>query len=90
MKKIIFFIIISLFSAGVIFVALKLCRDETQYGRCVGIDDAKNPNLVYDVSTRNVVLAVIFSETLVVPIVVVFDKLYCPVSPADTNTTAKP
>jgi hypothetical protein len=46
---------------------------------CVGIDRVgENTNYVYRTSTRNVIWAVVFSETIIVPVIVVIDELYCP------------
>ena len=56
------------------------CSERTPYGECIGIADEKDPNLVYRVSTNNVVVGVIFIETLFVPAIVVLDQLYCPIS----------
>ena len=56
------------------------CTTRTQYGECVGIDDADRiPTLHYKVETWNIIWAVIFFETIVVPIVVALDATYCPV-----------
>lgn len=42
--------------------------------------DAKNDSINYRVSVGNVVWSVIFSETIVVPIILTGDSLYEPVS----------
>jgi hypothetical protein len=57
------------------------CASSTEYGECVGVqeDDRKDPALDYRLSGRNVALAVVFSETLVVPLVVVLAETLCPV-----------
>lgn len=55
------------------------CTRSTQYGQCIGIADDKKPGFVYAVSYWNVFLAVIFSETLVVPVVVIAANLKCPI-----------
>jgi thioredoxin-related protein len=55
------------------------CESSTKYGDCVGVLDTKKENLVYHTSVLNVVLAVIFSETIIVPVYVVFDEVECPV-----------
>jgi hypothetical protein len=41
--------------------------------------DAKNPNLKYQVNTGNVVLSIIFSETVIVPILLTGDQLWEPI-----------
>ena len=55
------------------------CTSETKYGECIGAFDDGDPKLVYEVSTNNVIVAAIFVETIIVPIVVVLDKTRCPV-----------
>lgn len=69
----------SLLAVLLLGVLLSGCRDSTQYGECIGLVNDKKPELVYEVSTRNVVMAVIFSETLMMPILVGAFYLYCPV-----------
>lgn len=54
------------------------CKGETEYGECIGLDDTKNPARTYEVSTRNVVWAIIFIESLIVPVVWGLDYVYCP------------
>ena len=56
------------------------CTEETSFGPCVGLDDEKNPDLVYNISTRNMILSVIFIETIFVPVIVALDETYCPVA----------
>lgn len=55
------------------------CTSETKYGECIGVQDEKDPSLVYHVSVYNVALGIIFSETIVVPVVVILSELSCPV-----------
>ena len=55
------------------------CTTRTQYGECVGIGDDKNPTLHYKADVWNVFLGIVFVETVIVPLVVVFDELECPV-----------
>jgi len=62
----------------VMMLALSACTEQTQYGKCIGISDEKDPNLVYKVDTKNAVLGILFFETIIVPINVVNDCLYCP------------
>jgi hypothetical protein len=61
---------------------------ETQTGKreiaCVGISgNRKQPGIAYDLSVKNTVLAIFFSETVVVPVVVLAKETFCPV--ADTT-----
>jgi hypothetical protein len=55
------------------------CRSRTQYGDCIGVADDPDPKLVYRMSTRNVVLACLFVETIFVPVLVVAQSFKCPV-----------
>jgi len=55
------------------------CRSETEYGKCVGIDDKQDPKLEYKLSVRNTVLGIFFVETVIVPVLVLVDETYCPV-----------
>lgn len=59
---------------------LSACSDHTVHGKCLGVLDTKDPAFEYSWSGNNVFWAVVFSETLVVPLVVVFDQFTCPVA----------
>lgn len=59
--------------------SLTACTSKTQYGGCIGVLQDKKPNLEYKLDTWNVVMAVIFSETIVVPALVVANQHSCPV-----------
>jgi hypothetical protein len=63
----------------VLAASLSACTSKTQYGDCIGVLQEKKPNLTYELSVWNTVLAVVFSETIVVPIVVVANQHSCPV-----------
>lgn len=69
MKKLIAILIISLLAG---------CTNSTAYGPCVGITDDKDPSKVYKVSAWNTFLAVIFVETIFVPVIVVSNNIQCP------------
>lgn len=58
---------------------MSACTSETAFGDCVGFDDDKDPALKYEISTRNVVLGIIFIETIIVPVVVALDEVECPI-----------
>ena len=61
-------------------VMLAGCTTRTEYGECVGLDDgSRKPDLHYKLSGWNIAMAILFAETIVVPIVVVVDDLYCPI-----------
>lgn len=60
------------------------CTSRTEYGNCVGIDEAdRDPTLRYKIEGWNVAMAIIFVETVVAPIIVVLDETYCPVGKKD-------
>lgn len=61
-------------------LGLGACTSETSLGPCIGAFDDGDPKFVYETSTKNVVLAVLFSETIVVPLVVIAKETKCPVS----------
>lgn len=55
------------------------CTERTAYGECIGAFDEKKPGLEYKISVGNVAWAVLLSETIIVPIVVVAEQTRCPV-----------
>lgn len=69
----------------VLLMCLTGCASSTQYGECVGINDEKQPNLIYKYSVRNIVISAIFIETLFVPLVTVLTQLECPVGEKETK-----
>lgn len=58
------------------------CTSKNEYGECIGAFDDKKPGVEYKLSVWNTVLAVIFVETVVVPVVVVANQARCPTGPA--------
>lgn len=62
--------------------ALVACESKTEYGKCVGMgeDELKDPNLRYKISTRNLIVGLVFIELLAPPVIVVLDKFECPVA----------
>lgn len=72
MKKVFIIILAALFLVG--------CTTKTEHGPCVGLSDEKNPTLTYKVDVWNAFLGIIFVETIIVPLIVVVDEIYCPVS----------
>lgn len=70
--------LIGLIAAASVFLAG--CESRTDFGPCVGVGDNHDSHLVYKVSTTNLVVGVIFFETIIVPIVIANDEFYCPVS----------
>lgn len=64
-----------------LFIALSLgCTDRTEFGQCVGVADDEDPALLYRVDTWNLVGAIVFFETLVVPAFIVATCIRCPVA----------
>jgi hypothetical protein len=55
------------------------CRSSTEYGKCVGVSDERDPALTYEVSPRNVILGVVFFGTIFAPLLVVLTEWTCPV-----------
>lgn len=55
------------------------CTTRTEYGPCIGVLETGDPSLRYNLSAWNLVLAFIFSETIVVPVVVLIESTRCPV-----------
>lgn len=47
---------------------------------CIGAFDDPDPNYRYEAATVNIIMAVVFFETIVVPIVVLLDETRCPVA----------
>lgn len=59
-------------------MALMGCTSRTEFGPCVGAMDQGDPKLMYRASGWNIFVAVIFFETIVVPIMVVLEYSKCP------------
>jgi len=68
----------TLILAALAALVLTGCTDSTKYGKCIGILDKENPGLQYSVSTWNLVVDFLFSETVVVPVVGVLSEFKCP------------
>ncbi len=64
----------------ILIISLTACESSTSYGDCIDVqrNEAKS-NLHYKISTQNVIVSVIFIETLWVPIYVLLEETYCPV-----------
>ena len=69
-----------LFLIILIATLLSGCTERTQYGSCIGIADDRDPKLVYKIDILNTVLSVIFVETIFVPVIVLSNETFCPVS----------
>jgi hypothetical protein len=70
-----------LFIASLFVIAFTGCTVRNQYGPCIGINDKENPKYEYKYSTTNIIMAALFIESIVVPAVVIFDDLKCPIGP---------
>jgi hypothetical protein len=81
MKKLFLVLMMSAFLIG--------CTSSTHLGQCIGVTQEPTPGLIYKASYWNLFLAFIFSETIVVPLVVVFDAIKCPVEKATVIPSAK-
>lgn len=55
------------------------CEDKTDFGRCVGLLDERDPALKWKVSTANALAGAILIETVMVPVYVLLERTYCPV-----------
>ena len=66
------------FIAALIVLTLAGCTSETQFGPCIGAFDDKNPALTYKLSIWNTFLGILFSETIIVPVVVIANETHCP------------
>lgn len=64
----------------VAILILSGCEKRTDYGKCVGLGESQNPSLHYKLSSRNVIVGVIFIELIIPPIIVVTDETYCPMA----------
>lgn len=62
----------------VVALAASGCTTHTSGGECIGLADDKVAGVKYDLSYWNIFVAVMFSETIIVPVVVVAKELQCP------------
>ena len=61
-------------------LAMSACTSSTQYGKCIGILDDKQPNLQYEVSTNNIVWAALGTGLMFIPTgIVILEEIKCPV-----------
>jgi ABC-type sulfate transport system permease component len=65
---------------------LSACESQRPGGRCVGINEDRAPGVKYETSVRNIVVAVIFVETIFVPVIVALKELSCPVEQSQPVT----
>ena len=55
------------------------CTERTVYGECVGLFEKGDPDLVYKINLNNVIVGFFFSETVIVPAIILWDYIECPV-----------
>jgi hypothetical protein len=58
------------------------CTRNTNYGKCIGLQTKEVDTLKYDFSIKNTIIALIFSETIIIPAIVLFDDVKCPTGPS--------
>lgn len=71
-----------LFICLTILLSLSSCITRTSIGPCIGIADQPDPHFIYKPSTWNIILGIVFIETIFVPVLVIFDEISCPVGTA--------
>jgi hypothetical protein len=59
-------------------ICLAGCTKRTQFGDCVGLMDTEDAKLNYDYSKWNIFVGILFSETLVVPVLIIAKGYECP------------
>ncbi len=64
---------------ALVLLLLGGCTSETAFGPCIGGFDDRDPHLIYKVSGWNLAMAIVFIETIFVPIVVAVDETLCPI-----------
>ena len=79
MNKLIVLVVLCLFVGTCAAVTSSCYTGSTQYGDCVGLGADKVPGLQYDLDVGNVVIAAVFSETIVIPLIILLSDAYCPV-----------
>lgn len=55
------------------------CTYDNTSGACIGLLDKGEPGIRYELSIWNVAMGIIFSETIIVPVVVIAKATQCPV-----------
>jgi hypothetical protein len=65
---------------AVALMMLAGCTTSTPHGQCIGLNGTENPAKVYEYNATNIVVGVIFMETIFVPVIVALDELKCPIA----------
>ena len=66
--------------AVVVMALLIGCTSNTEFGPCIGAFDDRDQKLIYKVSVWNTFVAIIFIETIIVPVWVVVEEAQCPIA----------
>jgi len=69
---------IALLTLTALLLTTTNCTRRNSYGECIGLQTQENPKLNYEVSWWNAFVGIFFSETIVVPVIVIFDDIKCP------------
>jgi len=64
-------------------IILTGCTSQTQFGDCIGLADAKKPDLVYKVSATNLIVAILTFELIAPPVIVAVNETFCPIGRKD-------
>lgn len=72
-----------LIAAIVLLSMVTGCTSSTALGPCVGIGVRQDPSLIYQPSAWNLFLAIVFIETIIVPVIVLANETSCPVARVD-------
>lgn len=62
----------------ILLTTLSACSTRTDLGECIGADDREDKRFLYDVNLKNVIIGILFFQTVLVPINVVGWNLKCP------------
>jgi hypothetical protein len=68
----------NILAVTIIALYLSACTRSTSFGECIGIDDEPVPSLKYRYSLWNAGIALVFSETIIVPIYTLAKQIQCP------------
>jgi hypothetical protein len=55
------------------------CTSSTPHGKCIGLNGDKDPSKIYEYSARNIIVGLVFIETIFVPVIVTLNELQCPI-----------
>jgi hypothetical protein len=78
-----------LINVAILGVAAAATTTKTEFGDCVGLDDDKNPELVYKTDLGNVVIGAFLVSTIVAPVYLALEAVSCPVGKVATPSVAQ-